>query len=66
MAATRCTEDGGNCDPQDCAEGNEIPQRGKSENKNQAAADGEEQAHKSGPERQFVHGDAGMPFFTHG
>ena len=59
-------EDTGYSESQGKRQRNEVPQRGKSENEDEGAPRGKEQADKPAAERKFMHGDAGMPFFGHG
>jgi hypothetical protein len=51
--------------PQGESESNEVPESGKSDDKNQGAANGEKQTNKSATEGKLVHGDAGMAFLCH-
>jgi hypothetical protein len=57
-----------NCDSyaHRCAEGDEIPQRGKADEEDRGATDGEEKAHESATDGEIMHGDAGMPIRSHG
>jgi hypothetical protein len=64
-AAIYQTKDDSNSDSQSGAEGDEIPQSGKSQKKDQCAANYEYQAHKSAPHRKLVHADTGMPVLGH-
>ena len=68
VRATPADEPQENCnsDSQGKSESNEIPQRGKSQNKNQGAARREKQANKSTAEGKLVHRNARMTFFGHG
>ncbi len=52
--------------PQRDAERHEVPESGKPEHENQAAADGEEQTDEATAEAQLVHGDAGVGLLRHG
>jgi hypothetical protein len=45
---------------------NEIPESWESQKEDQGAARREKQSNKSAAERNLVHGDTGMPFFSHG
>jgi hypothetical protein len=52
-------------DAEPCAEDDEIPQRGKSEDENDGSTDGKEQADESTTDRNLVHVNTGMTVFRH-
>ena len=65
-AAAGESEEGCDGNSQGKSESDEIPEGGESDNKNQGAARGEEQANKSATEGKPVHGDTRMAFLGHG
>jgi hypothetical protein len=52
-------------DAEPCAEHDEVPQRGKSEDENDGSAYGKEESDESATDRKLVHIDAGMTIFGH-
>jgi hypothetical protein len=54
-----------NGDAESCAERDEVPQRGKSEDENDGSTDGKEETDESSTDRKLVHVNAWMTVFRH-